>query len=121
MTNYIYMTEDRVSDKYAESVIFKAGYTKHPKQRSGQLKQAARRTIGQEVSMKICNYYIAIHTDNKADTRFIEQYVLRRIMRRPTVHKLSKEFCTISPKQRQYCYEHLEIWVTEAMKIRGLK
>lgn len=120
MTNYIYLVEDKTNN-YNDTVIFKAGYTKQPKIRSGQLKQAARRTIGQEVNMCIRNYYIAVNTDNRQDTEFIEQYVIRRILRRPTAHKLSKEFCTISKKQRQYCYEHLEIWVTEAMKIRGLK
>ena len=50
---YIYMSEDTMHTPLTGGCIFKAGYSKHPILRGGQLKQAARRTIGQEVNISM--------------------------------------------------------------------
>ncbi len=62
---YIYMSEDTMHTPITDTVIFKAGFSKHPLIRGGQLKQAARRTIGQEVHMCVHNRYAPCNTDNR--------------------------------------------------------
>lgn len=127
---YIYMSEDNM---YAQiegldqapsvPVIFKAGFSKHPLLRGGQLKQAARRTIGQEVNMRVRDHYAPCNTDNRKEAEYIEKYILKMIARRPSAVKLSPEFFSISREDRAYCYRHLRLWIGTArqrMRKEGL-
>ena len=113
---YIYMSEDTMHTPLDDTVIFKAGYSAHPTIRGGQLKQAARRTIGTEVHMCVHNRYAPCNTDNKKEAMYIERYVLQMIARRPSAKPLSSEFFSISREDRTYCYRHLRIWIGTARK-----
>ena len=120
---YIYMSEDTMHTPLTGGCIFKAGYSKHPIERGYQLKQAARRTIGQEVNMRVCNHYAPCNTDNRKEAEYIERYILRMIARRPSAVKLSPEFFSISVEDRAYCYKHLRLWIGTArqrMRKEGL-
>lgn len=120
---YIYMSEDNKATPITDTCIFKVGYSKHPVLRGGQLKQAARRTIGQEVQMRVKDHYAPIHTDSKQEAEYVEKYILRMVARRPSAVRLSPEFFSISPEDRIYCYKHLRIWIGTArqrMRREGL-
>ena len=120
---YIYMSEDTMHTPLTGGCIFKAGYSKHPLIRGGQLKQAARRTIGQEVNMRVRDHYAPCNTDNRKEAEYIERYILRMIARRPSAVNLSPEFFSISTEDRAYCYKHLRIWIGTArqrMRKEGL-
>lgn len=120
---YIYMSEDTKYTPTTSLVIFKVGHSTHPILRGGQLKQAARRTIGQEVNMKVRDHYAPCHTDSRKEAKYIERYILKMITRRPSVVKLSPEFFSISREDRAYCYRHLRIWIGTArqrMRKEGL-
>ena len=120
---YIYMSEDTQYTPITSLVIFKVGHSKHPILRGGQLKQAARRTIGQEVNMKVRDHYAPCNTDSRKEAEYIERYILKMITRRPSVVKLSPEFFSISREDRAYCYRHLRIWIGTArqrMRKEGL-
>ena len=129
---YIYMSEDdkvtMLKHEYFNEplppiVIFKAGFSKHPLIRGGQLKQAARRTIGQEVNMRVRDHYAPCNTDNRKEAEYIERYILKMIARRPSAVKLSPEFFSISREDRAYCYKHLRLWIGTArqrMRKEGL-
>lgn len=108
---YIYMSEDTMYTPLTEGCIFKAGFSKHPVLRGGQLKQAARRTIGQEVEMCVHNHYAPCHTDNRKEAEYIERYILHMIARRPSAVRLSPEFFIVSMDDREYCYKHLRLWI----------
>ena len=116
---YIYMSEDTFRTLLDDKVVFKAGYSKHPLIRGGQLKQAARRTIGQEVHMCVHDHYAPCNTDNRKEAEYIERYILKMIARRPSAVKLSPEFFSISREDRAYCYKHLRLWIgTARQKMR---
>ena len=120
---YIYMSEDTPNTPISEKVVFKAGFSKHPLIRGGQLKQAACRTIGQKVDMRVRNHYAPCNTDNRKEAEYIERYILRMIARRPSAVKLSPEFFSISTEDRAYCYKHLRLWIGTArqrMRKEGL-
>jgi hypothetical protein len=120
MSNYIYMTEDTPKTIATEHYIFKAGYSKHPQLRGGQMRQAARRAgIAGDVEMKIEHHAINLYTEDKALTHFVEGYVLGKISSLPSVERFSREFFFISWKDREYCYQHLQEWVDEAMRLWG--
>ena len=120
---YIYMSEDTKYTPVTSLVIFKVGYSKHPILRGGQLKQAARRTIGQEVNMRVRDHYAPCNTDSRKEAEYIERHILKMVARRPSVVKLSPEFSLISKEDRAYCYKHLRIWISTArqrMRKEGL-
>ena len=120
---YIYMSEDTMHTPISDTITFKAGFSKHPVIRGGQLKQAARRTIGQEVNMRVRDHYAPCNTDNRKEAEYIERYILRMIARRPSAVKLSPEFFSISVEDRAYCYKHLRLWIGTArqrMRKEGL-
>lgn len=120
---YIYMSEDTMYTPLTEKCIFKAGFSKHPVLRGGQLKQAARRTIGQEVNMRVRDHYAPCKTDNRKEAEYIERYILKMIARRPSAVNLSPEFFSISEEDRSYCYRHLRLWIDAArynMRKEGL-
>lgn len=120
---YIYMSEDKKNAPVTDIVIFKVGYSKHPVQRGGQLEQAAKRTIGQEVLMRVKDHYAPIQSDDKQEAEYIEKYILRMVARRPSATSLSPEFFSISREDRAYCYRHLRIWIGTArqrMRKEGL-
>ena len=120
---YIYMSEDNKATPITDICIFKVGYSKHPILRGGQLKQAARRTIGQEVQMKVKDHYAPIGTDNRQEAEYIEKYILQMVARRSSAVRLSPEFFSISREDRSYCYRHLRIWIGTArqrMRKEGL-
>lgn len=120
---YIYMSEDTMQTPIADMCIFKVGYSKHPLLRGGQLKQAARRSIGQEVNMRVRDHYAPCNTDNRKEAEYIEHYILKMIARRPSAVNLSPEFFSISREDRAYCYKHLRIWIGTArqrMRKEGL-
>lgn len=109
---YIYMTEDNATHNDT-MVLFKAGYTKHPQIRRGQLKQAARRVgVVESVNMTI-SAHIAIVPDDTA--KIVEAYVLHRIGLMPSAVKVSREFFHISVGDREECYNSLDKWVEEAL------
>ena len=120
---YIYMSEDTMYTPLDRGCIFKAGFSKHPILRGGQLKQAARRTIGQEVNMRVRDHYAPCNTDDRKEAEYIERYILKMIARRPSAVNLSPEFFSISIEDREYCYKHLRIWIGTArqrMRKEGL-
>lgn len=109
---YIYMTEDSANHNDT-IVMFKAGYTKHPQVRRGQLKQAARRVgVTESINMTISTH-IAIVPDDTA--KFVEAYILNKIRLMPSAVKVSREFFHISIEDREECYSNLEKWVNEAL------
>lgn len=120
MSNYIYMSEDNAKTPSQRICIFKIGFSKDPVRRGGQLKQAARRSIGQEVHMKVKNYIAPIDSEDRQDAEFIEQYIIGKVEALPEARRISKEFFRISKRARQYCYNHLDEWVNEGKQIRGL-
>lgn len=113
---YIYMSEDTKHTPATSLIIFKVGHSKHPILRGGQLKQAARRTIGQEVQMCIRNHYIETETDNLQEVKYIEKCILDLVARRPSAVRLSPEFFIISAEDRAACYKHLPQWVRIARR-----
>ncbi len=120
MSNYIYMTEDTIRTPLTESYIFKAGYSKHPQYRGGQMKQAARRAgVVGEVYMKVESYIVDLHTDDKEFAIFVEGYVLDKITSLKSAEHISREFFIIGWSDREYCYQHLTEWVNEAMRLWG--
>ena len=128
MANYIYMTED---NKHAAmgahgktKVYFKVGYSKHPVMRGGQMKQAARRTLGFEINtMRVAIYTAPLSSDDKNLALFVESFVLNKVMHMPStvILKKGKEFMRISIADRARCYKALPNWVAEAeaQYIRG--
>ena len=120
---YIYMSEDTMHTPLTGGCIFKAGFSKHPILRGGQLKQAAHRTIGQEVNMRVRDHYAPCNTDDRKEAEYIERYILKMIARRPSAVNLSPEFFSISREDRAYCYRHLRLWIGTArqrMRKEGL-
>lgn len=116
---YIYMSEDTKYTPATSLVIFKVGHSTHPVVRGGQLKQAARRTIGQEVDMRVRDHYTPCNTDSRKEAKYIERYILKMVARRPSAVKLSPEFFSISREDRAYYYRHLRRWIgTACQKMR---
>ena len=98
-------------------VIFKVGYSKDPKRRGGQLKQAARRSgITQEIHMRVSNEYMPA-SDISDHARLIEEYVIAQVAKRKSADPITKEFFLISVKDREYRYKHLTKWVKEARQM----
>ena len=53
MLNFIYIAEEKKDFELSGGGIIKVGYTKDVKRRSGQMKQAARRTLHEELNITI--------------------------------------------------------------------
>ena len=119
---YIYMTEDKA--RYIAignpMAIFKVGYSNDPIRRGGQMHQAAKRAgITEEVQMRVKNHYISIPELMEYAVHHIEKYVILQVLQRPSATLISREFISISAQDRQYCYDHLQQWIYEAVNNIG--
>lgn len=128
--NYIYMTEDnqRASRGLHRNtkVFLKIGYSKHPTIRSGQMRQASRRTLGFEIdTMKIKSHTFALMNDTPELALFVESFVIHKAlhMNSASLPTKGKEFIKLSIADRERCYNALPLWVIEAqieyLKSRG--
>lgn len=118
MLNFIYIAEEKKDFELSGGGIIKVGYTKDVKRRSGQMKQAARRTLHEELNISITRGKPVITIDQH-QIRAIEAFVIEMIQSLTNALPLSREFFVVSDKDKEYIKERLCDWVDCAMIVHG--